>query len=75
MCLFGNWKVLIFFLFPPAGNVLLTEDGTVKLGKAWHVTFYIIFPCTACTYYMISIIHLFYWGIQEWQWKDQVVSL
>lgn len=31
---FGNWKVLIFFLFSPAGNVLLTEDGTVKLGKA-----------------------------------------
>ena len=38
-----------FFLFSPAGNVLLTEDGTVKLGKAWDVTLYIIFPCTAST--------------------------
>ena len=26
-----------FFLFSPAGNVLLTEDGTVKLGKIWDV--------------------------------------
>ena len=47
VCFFGNWKVLIFFLLSPAGNVLLTEDGTVKLGKAWDVTLLIVFPCAA----------------------------
>lgn len=39
--LFANWKILIFFPFV-AGNVLLTEDGTVKLGKAWDVELFFL---------------------------------
>lgn len=33
--------ILIFFPLV-AGNVLLTEDGTVKLGKAWDVALFFL---------------------------------
>lgn len=38
---FCNWMILIFFPLV-AGNVLLTEDGTVKLGKAWDVALFFL---------------------------------